>query len=51
MNRLSAFLLRLSLAAALGLSHAERRSYLELLLESIQEAKQPRPLPQDRVSG
>jgi len=40
----------LSLAAAIGLSHAERRSYLELLLESIQRAKEPRPLPEDRVS-
>lgn len=36
----------LSLAAALGLSCAERRSYLELLLESIQKAKEPRPLPE-----
>ncbi len=31
----------LSLAAALSLSHAERRSYLELLLASIQEANNP----------
>jgi adenylate cyclase class 2 len=35
----------LSLAAAIGLSHAERRSYLELLLESVQrrEPGQTRP--------
>ena len=35
----------LSLAAALGLSHAERRSYLELLLESVRrrEPGQTRP--------
>ncbi len=41
----------LSLAAALGLSCAERRSYLELLLESIHEAKEPRPLPEGSGSA